>query len=136
MYISNLLFLFFVNDLENSISTDNDGIEVYDIFIRLLMYADDMVIFSDSESGLQEALNNLKFYCNKWGISVNTKKTKVVVFKKGSFSANSGQWVYGDHILEVVPYFKYLGLSISANGSFAYHFKETVNSARRALFGL
>ena len=133
---SPIFFSFFVNDLENSISTDNDGIEVYDIFIRLLMYADDMVIFSDSESGLQEALNNLKFYCNKWGISVNTKKTKVVVFKKGSFSANSGQWVYGDHILEVVPYFKYLGLSISANGSFAYHFKETVNSARRALFGL
>ena len=133
---SPIFFSFFVNDLENTISIDNEGIEIYDIFIRLIMYADDMVIFSESESGLQDALNNLHFYCNKWGISVNTKKTKIVVFKKGSSSTFQGQWMYGDHILEVVPYFKYLGLSISGNGSFTYHFRETVKSARRALFGL
>ena len=100
------------------------------------MYADDMVIFSNSEDGLQEALNNLDFYCKKWGISVNTLKTKVVVFKKGSISENLGQWTYRGQALEVVSCFKYLGLHFGSNGSFAHHFKEIVKSARKALFSL
>ena len=47
------------------------------------MYADDMVIFSETKEGLQKGLNNLDVYCWKWDISVNTRKTKVVVFRKG-----------------------------------------------------
>ena len=133
---SPIFFSFFVNDLEDVLNQDNVGIETYDILIKLLMYADDMVIFSNNEEGLQEALNNLEFYCKKWGISVNTLKTKVVVFKKGPISENSGHWSYRGQALEIVSCFKYLGLYFGANGSFAHHFKELVKSARKALFGL
>ena len=133
---SPVFFSFFVNDLEDVLNPDYVGIETFDILIKLLMYADDMVIFSNSEDGLQEALNNLDFYCKKWGISVNTRKTKVVVFKKGPISENLGRWIYRDQVLEVVNCFKYLGLHFGANGSFAHHFKELVKSAKKALFGL
>ena len=133
---SPIFFSFYVNDLEDVLNPDFVRIKTYDIFIRLLMYADDMVIFSDSEEGLQEALNNLDFYCKKLGITVNTRKTKIVVFKKGPISENTGHWTYRDQELEVVSYFKYLGLHFGANGSFAHHFKELVKSARKALFGL
>ena len=47
---SPIFFSFFVNDLEESL------------------------IFSDSEEGLQDALDQLDLYCSKWGIKVNVKK--------------------------------------------------------------
>ena len=133
---SPIFFSFFVNDLEGSLNADTIGIDVYDILLKLLMYADDMVIFSDSEIGLQDALDQLDFYCSKWGIKVNVRKTKIVVFKKGPFVNNSGVWTYKNEVLEVVPFFKYLGLNFSANGSFAHHFKESVKSAKKALYFL
>ena len=48
------------------------------------MFADDMVVMSESEEQLHTGLNNLCNYCKKWGITVNTSKTKVFVFKKRS----------------------------------------------------
>lgn len=35
------------------------------------------------EEGLQNGLNTLFGYCNKWKLTVNTQKTKVVIFRKG-----------------------------------------------------
>ena len=133
---SPIFFSLFVNDLEKMFNSDSIGIECYDILLKLLMYADDMVIFSDSEEGLQEALDNLDVYCSKWDISVNTVKTKVVVFQKSSCAKCSTDFVYRNKVLEIVPYFKYLGLFLKNNGSFALHFKEIIKSARKALFGL
>jgi hypothetical protein len=44
----------------------------------ILLFADDMVIFAKSIEQLQSNLNNLKLYCNKWGLEVNTDKTKTM----------------------------------------------------------
>ena len=69
-------------------------------------------------------------------IKVNVKKTKIVVFKKGPLGNDIFEWKYKNEVLEVVPFFKYLGLHFSANGSFAHHFKETLKSAKKALYFL
>ena len=133
---SPIFFSFYVNDLESYFDEDSVGIWTFDILLKLLMYADDMVIFSTTKEGLQEGIHNLDSYCKKWGISVNTRKTKVVVFKKGGHINNDYQWDYRGQQLEVVSIFKYLGLYFSATGTFSVNFIETVNTARRALFGL
>ena len=46
------------------------------------MYADDLVLLSETSEGLQECLNRLNDYCNTWGLEVNVNKTKTVVFNK------------------------------------------------------
>ena len=43
------------------------------------MYADDMILFSETIEGLQ---NMLSVYTEKWDLSVNTNKTKIVVFRR------------------------------------------------------
>ena len=119
---SPIFFSFFVNDLENNLNEDSVGINLYDIFLKLLMYADDMVIFSKTIKGLQEGLNSLDLYCKTWDISVNTRKTKVVVFTKGGRINRSYIWRFRNVTLEVVSVFKYLGLHFSSTGSFAAKF--------------
>ena len=49
------------------------------------MYADDVVLISESQSGLQSCVSKLERFSNDWHLNVNMvnmKKTKVLVFKK------------------------------------------------------
>ena len=39
----------------------------------ILMYADDMIIMSTTQDGLQKWLNELNEYCEKWKLNVNQK---------------------------------------------------------------
>ena len=49
----------------------------------MLLYADDTTVCSESAEGLQQALDALSDYCDKWSLRVNVDKTKVVVFSRG-----------------------------------------------------
>ena len=51
--------------------------------LLLLLYADDIVILSETAEGLQKGLHILKDYCDKWKLIINTSKTKIMVFRKG-----------------------------------------------------
>ena len=74
----------YLNDLENELI--QKGVEGFDIGmlkLYLLLYADDIVIFSNTSEGLQNGLDNLSEYCSKWKLTVNIDKTKIMVFRKG-----------------------------------------------------
>ena len=47
----------------------------------VLLFADDMVLFSNSPDELQTLLNRLHIYSSHCGLKVNTAKTKVCVFQ-------------------------------------------------------
>ena len=47
-----------------------------------LLFADDMVILRKSADAVQSHVDNLNLYCYSCGHSVNTAKTKIVVFRK------------------------------------------------------
>ena len=60
-----------------------EGIDIGMLKLYLLLYADDIVIFSNTSEGLQKGLDILSDYCQKWKLTVNIDKTKVMVFRKG-----------------------------------------------------
>ena len=51
--------------------------------LLLLLYADDIVFFSETAEGLQKGLHISKEYCDKWKLIINTSNTKLMVFRKG-----------------------------------------------------
>ena len=54
------------------------GVQVNNIVLRSLMFADDLVLFSHSSEGLKYSLMALESYCNS--IKTNPTKTKVLIF--------------------------------------------------------
>jgi hypothetical protein len=46
------------------------------------MYADDVVLLSETKEGLQNSLNRLARFCQVWGMDINTSKTKIMIFNK------------------------------------------------------
>ena len=82
--LSPFLFSIYLNDLEEEINLKGaDGIDIGMVKLFLLLYADDIVLFAHSPDELQSLLETLQNYCIRWKLTVNTSKTKIVIFRKG-----------------------------------------------------
>ena len=115
--LSTLLFSMYVSKLESILKVSGlSGIQMLpnDVDVFLLMYIDDICIFSDNVLDLQRKINILESYCNDWGLQVNTSKTKIIVFRNGGTLKKSEKWNYKGEQLETVTYYSYLGLLISS----------------------
>ena len=75
----------YLNDVEDEFYLNGiEGIDIHHIKLFLLLYADDITLFSETAEGLQRALNLLSTYCQRWKLTVNTNKTKIMFFfRKG-----------------------------------------------------
>lgn len=131
---SPLLWSLFIEDLELYLGSRPDsGILLDDLTLILLLYADDMVLFSDTAEGLQQSLYDLKMYCDRWGLTVNVDKTKVMVFRKRGPLRVNERWIYNDIQLEVVDTFNYLGVVFDYNGNFSHNTQMLVGKALKAM---
>ena len=80
--ISPQFFNLYISDLKAFLGVDDDTPKLVSTPINCLMYADDLVLLSRSESGLQILLNRLGEYCRKWRMEVNIEKTKAMKFSE------------------------------------------------------
>ena len=79
--LSPLLFNLYINDLIDTINQNYQSniFLTKDNKINKPLYADDLVLLSETEQGLQKQINTLKEYCDKWKLRINTKKTKTLI---------------------------------------------------------
>ena len=77
-------------------------IEEFQKFV--LLFADDTLLLAETLPDLQNLLNKLSSYCDNWNITVNTDKTKVLVFKRSSRPEDFDIF-YGNERLDVVRNF-------------------------------
>jgi hypothetical protein len=72
-----ILFSLFLEDIELFLQEHIDsGISLSDLCLIFLLFADDMAILAKTPLDLQNSLSKLYEYCMKWGLEVNTNKTK------------------------------------------------------------
>ena len=133
--LSPFLFAMYINDMEEVLSSDTNGITINDIRVLLLFYADDCVLFSETPEGLQREIDLLYEYCNRWRLRVNTVKSKVVVFRRGNREVNHS-WTFGVNSLSVCNKIPYLGNVFSSNGSFNQTQITLAEQASKAMYSL
>lgn len=144
--LSPLLFSLYLNDLheymENinalqgiSLETDDDDTNIH-IFLKLfiILYADDTVIVGKTAGDLQTALNAYEEYCDTWKLTVNTSKSKIVIFSKGRQGAPN--LYFKNKPLEIVKEYKYLGMYFCRSCSFYQTKKHIASQGTRALYSL
>lgn len=133
--LSPFLFAVYINDLEGKLGETEAGIDIQDLKLLSLFYADDVVIFSSTADGLQSEIDKLYEYCNQWKLKLNTDKSKVVVFGKRTTRRNP-TWKFGDKELTVTTKIPYLGITFTSTGSF-YQAQLTLSEqANKAVFAL
>ena len=111
--LSPLLFNIFINDIGEDVLLDDAPI-LHDSRISHLLYADDLVLLSTSEIGLQSNIDRVNVFCKLWGLSINISKSKSGRVPKDKFQYKLG----GDEI-EYVNNYKYLGVNFANTGKFS-----------------
>ena len=99
----------------------------------ILLYSDDAVILSDSRDNLQQGLPILNEYCTKWKITLNTDKTRIVLFRKGSKLSVKDKWYYDGKELEVVKHL-YTWELYSPLGGLSWKIKKLQQDKRKKLY--
>ena len=100
----------------------------------LLLYADDIVLISDTAQGLQKGLDLLSDYCSRWRMIINKLKTKVLVFHESGSLPRNLKFYLENTELEIVKKFSYLGIVLTSGGSFANATQTLAGQAKKGLF--
>ena len=80
-FLSVSLFNIYLNDLSGLLLNGAcSPVSLKQASINCLQYADDIVLLNETKIGLQNALNLLSSYCNKWKLTITTGKIKTMVF--------------------------------------------------------
>ena len=72
-------FNLFINDIPNMFDSSCAPVNLGDSYLSCLLYADDLVIFPESKSGLQNCLIKLQSYTKRWKLTINLKKIQNLI---------------------------------------------------------
>ena len=123
--LSPTLFNLFLSDLPECLS--HNGVNLDQLNVKYIMYADDLCLIAQDSKDLQVALNCLEQYCDMNKLVVNTTKSKLLIFHKGRLPKSEN--VYKNRVLERVNEFSYLGITLSSQMSFSSHLQNLVMKA-------
>lgn len=132
--LSPLLFNLYLADLPDIFTDDCHPVNLANSKINCLMFADDLILLSESAVGLQRCIDKLQEYCSKWCLSVNMDKTKVIIFNKGGSRITKFRFRFMDNDIEIVNNYCYLGIIFSASGSFTKACDALYDKAMKAFY--
>ena len=80
--LSPLLFNMYVSDIPDIFDDACHPVTVNSLTTNSMLFADDLVLLSESAEDIQRCLGKLENYCHQWGLTINQDKTKVIIFNK------------------------------------------------------
>ena len=93
----------------------NAGVNVGNDKICVLLYADDVVVMSESAEELQSLLDVVDGYGRDFGVRFSSEKSKVMIVNK-SEDERDMVWRIGENELRQTLEYRYLGMCMSPNG--------------------
>ena len=101
------------------------GIKIAGRNINNLRYADDTTLMAESEEQLKSLLMKVKEESEKFGLKLNTQKTKIMA------SSPITSWQIDGETLETMADFLFLGSKITADGDCSHEIKRRLLLGRK-----
>ena len=135
--MSPIIFAMFLNSLNDSICLNTKGVQLGRNVFHTLMYADDLILLSETAEDIQSQLDKLNVFTTKVQVEVNVNKTKIMLFKKNKRQSKAKKkWYLGDNAISECYSYKYLGVTFKSNGSYNEHIGMVKQKAGKAYFAL
>jgi hypothetical protein len=128
--ISPWLFNVFMDKCVRTACVDTSGIKVGEADVRMLLYADDVVVLAESEEELQEMLEKLELSTRGMDLKINVSKTKIVIFGEENGECECR---LNNERVEIVNEFVYLGRVFEKSGSMDGEINRRVCAGRKVV---
>ena len=103
--------------------------KVLKILIRELLFADDAALATHSEEAMQRLISRLAATCNEFGLTISLKKTEIML----QDVSNTPNISIGEHTLNIVDKFTYLGSTIANNLSLDSELSTRIGKASSSM---
>ena len=97
--LSYKLFNEFLQDLRKYLNPKY-GIKIGDVYLAYLLFADDIVLFSEFAENLQAQIELFYKYCEIWNLIISIAKTKIVIYNQ-IYGKHSFPFTLGKNALEI-----------------------------------
>lgn len=137
--ISPHLYLIFINDLMDKLICNQYGLSLYGLNCTCPTSADDMVLLSLSQTGLQTLMNICYDYGITFRYTYNAKKSAVVVSnekKQNRTNDHNRRWYLGDTLVDECVSYTHLGVVFHNNGDLSQVVKECSSKIRKTFFSI
>lgn len=140
--LSPLLFGLFIDRLEAWLCErlPDCGVQLGERWLRLLLYADDLMLIGLTAQQLQSLLDCLQEFCAQYSLEVNVSKCAVVVFGRDAprpgLHVPQGGWRYSGQQLPLVEEFRYLGIVFHQSKGVNASVSALSQAGRRAMWGM
>jgi hypothetical protein len=141
--LSPVLFNKYIDGLIKNLINSNKVIEINNIKIGVIVYADDTVILCDSIENTKESIALIESYCLQYGITINAKKTNWMRLNETAVKMEGKEiprtplqdenFSIGGTPLDKVSSFRYLGVWIQSNNCNLLHIKKRKQAGYAAL---
>ena len=134
--VSPTLFNIFVNKLVSLLNNLKNGIRMGNLEISVLLYADDMVLISGSAALLQKSMNFMNEWLKECKLILSESKTQILHFRAGRNVPVKTPLYFGNHKIDVVHQYKYLGVIFDDKLDFKAQLDCSQSKGMKALFDL
>ena len=130
--LSPMLFNLYIDDIEDIFDDKCDPISIQNEKVNHFLYADDLVILSQTKEGLQRCIDKASDFAKSKHLTINVRKSKTMVFNQsGRFIRDS--FTLNDRTLEPVQSFCYLGFDIKCSGTVKHAMNILNDKGNKAL---
>jgi hypothetical protein len=130
--LSPMLFNLYIDDIEYIFDDECDPISIQKEKRNHFLYADDLVILSQSKEGLQRGIDKACDFAKRKHLTISVKKSKTMIFNQsGRFIQDS--FKLNEETLEPVQSFCYLGFDIKCSGTVKHAMNVLNDKANKAL---
>jgi len=129
--ISPLLFVVFINDIDNDLSFDT----------LASLFADDTAIWKwgrdlegEARVEMQKEIDKIISWAETWKMSLNTDKTKAMIISSNPADSKINLGLRaGDNDIEQVDKYRFLGGTLESSLRFIAHLKELIKKCRQRI---
>ena len=106
------------------------------LFLNILLYADDIILLTSNENDLQFLLNIVENWCKKWRLEVNLSKTNVMHVRNARCQQSKFMFLFNHRTVNYCKSYKYLGSTINEFLNFNITAEAQAEAAGRSLGAL
>lgn len=111
--LSPVIFIVYLERVMQRLCRNMTGVSIHGRRINNLRFADDVTLFEESWDQLQESLDIVASESGRYGLKINTDKTKGLMFGDANIS---GELSTNNRAIEAVDKFIYLGSMVNGDG--------------------